>query len=443
MPNLFESKNNNKNKKDNKEQPLAYRMRPKSLEEIFGQEDIMGEDKILRRAIKSDQIQSLILYGPPGTGKTSIASVIAENTDSDFKVLNAVTSGVSDIRDIIKKAKEKKDLYNTRTILFIDEIHRFNKAQQDALLPAVEKGIVVMIGATTENPYFEVNSPLLSRSRIFQLKPLKKEHVKEIIDDALNSEKGLKDYNVEIDSETVDYIAEIANGDARVALNTLEAAVLTTPVNKEGKIIIDQDIIRNSLQKKSLNYDKKGDNHYDNISALIKSMRGSDPDAALFWLAKMIEAGEDPKFIARRIVIHAAEDVGLADPRALLIANAAFNAVNTVGLPEARIPLAEAVIYLASAPKSNSVIKAIDEALEYVRSNPTGTVPVHLRSSNYQGSQNLGSGVSYDYPHNHENNYVEQRYFPEEIEEQNFLEWSNSGEEEKLKNFLAELKNKN
>ncbi len=442
MPNLFESENNNKKNHNHKEQPLAYRMRPKSLDEIYGQKDIMGENKILRRAIKSDQIQSLILYGPPGTGKTSIASVIAKNTDSEFKVLNAVTSGVSDIRDIIEEAKEKKDLYNTRTILFIDEIHRFNKAQQDALLPAVEKGIVIMIGATTENPYFEVNSPLLSRSRIFQLKPLNKDHIKEIIHDALNSEKGLKDYNVEIDSDTIGYIAEVANGDARVALNTLEAAVLTTPVNKQGETIIDQDIIRNSLQKKSLNYDKKGDNHYDNISALIKSMRGSDPDAALFWLAKMIEAGEDPKFIARRIVIHAAEDVGLADPRALLIANAAFNAVNTVGLPEARIPLAEAVIYIASAPKSNSVVKAIDEALEYVRSNPTGTVPVHLRTSNYKGAQDLDRVVTYEYPHNYKNNYVEQRYFPEEIDKQNFLEWSNSGEEEKYKKFLQELKKK-
>jgi len=441
LPNLFESKNSNENKNNNKEQPLAYRMRPKSLDEIYGQEDIMGENKILRRAIKSDQIQSLILYGPPGTGKTSIASVIAENTDSDFKILNAVTSGVNDIREIIKEAKEKKDLYNTRTILFIDEIHRFNKAQQDALLPAVEKGIVIMIGATTENPYFEVNSPLLSRSRIFQLKPLKKENIEAIIHDALNSKNGLKDYNVVIDSDTIDYIADIANGDARVALNTLEASVLTTPVDKEGQIIIDQDIIRNSLQKKSLNYDKKGDNHYDNISALIKSMRGSDPDAALFWLAKMIEAGEDPKFIARRIVIHAAEDVGLADPRALLIANAAFDAVNTVGLPEARIPLAEAVIYIASAPKSNSVVKAIDKALKYVRSNPTGTVPVHLRSSNYKGAQNLGRGVSYKYPHDYKNNYVEQNYFPEEIEEQSFLNWSNSGEEEKYKEFLEQLKN--
>ncbi|MFO7815739.1 MAG: replication-associated recombination protein A [Halanaerobiales bacterium] len=442
MPNLFENKSNNENT-NNKEEPLAYRMRPKTLDEIYGQEDIMGENKILRRAIKSDQIQSLILYGPPGTGKTSIASVIAENTDSDFKVLNAVTSGVGDIRDIIKEAQEKKDLYNTGTILFIDEIHRFNKAQQDALLPAVEKGIVIMIGATTENPYFEVNSPLLSRSRIFQLNPLKKENIIEIIKDALNSKKGLQDYNVKISSDTIDYIAEIANGDARVALNTLEAAVLTTPVNKEGKIILDHDLIMNSIQKKSLNYDKSGDNHYDNISALIKSMRGSDPDAALFWLAKMIEAGEDPKFIARRIVIHAAEDVGLADPRALLIASAAFNAVNTVGMPEARIPLAEAVIYIASAPKSNSVVKAIDKALEYIRSNPTGTVPLHLRSSNYSEVQNLDSEASYKYPHSYENNYVVQRYFPEEIKEQNFLEWNNSGEEQKIKKFLDNLKKKN
>ena len=437
MPNLFE---NNSNENEHK-QPLAYRMRPKNLSDIYGQEDIMGKDKILRRAIEADQIQSLILYGPPGTGKTSIASVIAENTDSDFKVLNAVTSGVGDIRDIIKEAKDKKDLYNTRTILFIDEIHRFNKAQQDALLPAVEKGIVIMIGATTENPYFEVNSPLLSRSRIFQLKPLSKEDIVNIINDALKSNRGLKDYNIQIENETIEFIAELSDGDARMALNTLEAAVLTTPLNKEGEIVLDKDIIRNSLQKKSLNYDKKGDNHYDNISALIKSMRGSDPDAALFWLAKMIEAGEDPKFIARRIIIHAAEDVGLADPQALLVANAAFDAVTKVGLPEARIPLAEAVIYIATAPKSNTAVTAIDKALDFVKNNPTGTVPPHLRSSNYRGAKDLGSGISYKYPHNYENNYVKQRYFPEEIEEQKFFEFSDSGREAKLKEYMKKLKN--
>jgi len=438
LPNLFENNKNN----DNHQQPLAYRMRPKSLDDIYGQADILGENKILRRAIEADQIQSLILYGPPGTGKTSIASVIAENTDSDFKVLNAVTSGVGDIRDIIKEAKEKKDLYNTRTILFIDEIHRFNKAQQDALLPAVEKGIVIMIGATTENPYFEVNSPLLSRSRIFQLEPLKKEDIINIINDALNSKKGLADYNIEIDEDTIHFIAKISEGDARVALNTLESAVLTSPVNSEGKILITKDIIREALQKKSLNYDKKGDNHYDNISALIKSMRGSDPDAALFWLAKMIEAGEDPKFIARRIIIHAAEDVGLADPQALLVANAAFEAVTKVGLPEARIPLAEAVIYIASAPKSNTAVKAIDKALEFVRNNPTGTVPVHLRSSNYKGAKDLGRGIEYKYPHNYENNYVKQNYFPPEIDKQKFFEFSDSGNEKRLKDFLKKLKDK-
>ncbi|HMA58748.1 MAG TPA: replication-associated recombination protein A [Halanaerobiales bacterium] len=438
MPNLFENDKNN----DNHQQPLAYRMRPKSLDDIYGQADILGENKILRRAIEADQIQSLILYGPPGTGKTSIASVIAENTDSDFKVLNAVTSGVGDIRDIIKEAKEKKDLYNTRTILFIDEIHRFNKAQQDALLPAVEKGIVIMIGATTENPYFEVNSPLLSRSRIFQLEPLKKEDIINIINDALNSKMGMADYNIGIDEDTIDFIAKISEGDARVALNTLESAVLTTPVNGEGKILITKDIIREALQKKSLNYDKKGDNHYDNISALIKSMRGSDPDAALFWLAKMIEAGEDPKFIARRIIIHAAEDVGLADPQALLVANAAFEAVTKVGLPEARIPLAEAVIYIASAPKSNTAVKAIDKALDFVRNNPTGTVPVHLRSSNYKGAKDLGRGIEYKYPHNYKNNYVKQNYFPEEIDKQKFFEFSDLGNEKRLRDFLKKLKDK-
>lgn len=436
MSNLFSN-----DKKNNREEPLAYRMRPESLDQIYGQEDILGQDRILRRAIKADQIQSLILYGPPGTGKTSIASVIAENTDSRFKVLNAVTSGVNDIRRIIKEAKERRDLYDKSTILFIDEIHRFNKAQQDALLPAVEKGIIIMIGATTENPYFEINSPLLSRSRIFELKPLSKKNILQIIKDALNQKRGLKNYNVRIDEDTIDYIAELANGDARAALNTLEAAVLTTPVNKDAEIALNKEIIRNSLQKKSLNYDKNGDNHYDNISALIKSMRGSDPDAALFWLAKMIEAGEDPKFIARRLIIHAAEDVGLADPQALLIANAAFDAVHVVGMPEGRIPLAEAVIYIASAPKSNSVIKAIDSALEYVKNNKTGTVPAHLRSSNYRGAKNLGRGVSYKYPHNYPKHYVKQRYFPQEVEEKTFLQLANSEQEKKIKRFLENLKN--
>jgi putative ATPase len=438
---LFENNSQNKN-----QQPLAYRMRPKSLDELHCQDEIMGDGKILYRAIKADQIQSLILYGPPGTGKTSIASIIAESTDSDFQVLNAVTSGVKDIRKIINKAKEKKDLYNTNTILFIDEIHRFNKAQQDALLPAVEKGIVIMIGATTENPYFEVNSPLLSRSRVFQLKPLSKENIIEIINNAISSKKGLKDYNIKIDHETIKFIADISNGDARVALNTLESAVLTTPLNKEGNILINKDVIRNSLQKKKINYDKKGDNHYDTISAMIKSMRGSDPDAALFWLAKMIEAGEDPKFIARRLVIHAAEDVGLADPQALLIANAAFDAVNTVGLPEARIPLAEAVIYISSSPKSNSVVKAIDNALNFVRNNPIGTVPFHLRSSNYTQTENIiDDDIEYKYPHNYDNNYVKQNYFPEEVVEQKFIEFQKSGEEKKFKKYMSiieKLKNK-
>lgn len=434
MVDLFE--NNSENKK---QQPLAYRMRPKSLDELYGQDEIMGNGKILNRAIKSDQIQSLILYGPPGTGKTSIASIIAESTNSDFQVLNAVTSGVKDIRKIINEAKENKDLYNTNTILFIDEIHRFNKAQQDALLPAVEKGVVIMIGATTENPYFEVNSPLLSRSRVFQLKPLNKDNIIEIIKNAISSKRGLKDYSIKIDPATIEYIAEISNGDARVALNTLESAVLTTPLNKKGNILINKEVIRNSLQKKKINYDKKGDNHYDTISAMIKSMRGSDPDAALFWLAKMIEAGEDPKFIARRLVIHAAEDVGLADPQALLIANAAFDAVNTVGLPEARIPLAEAVIYIASSPKSNTVVKAIDNALDYVRNNPIGTVPFHLRSSNYTQTENTDDDIEYKYPHNYDNNYVKQKYFPEEVREQKFIEFQKSGEENKFKNYIKKI----
>src|SRR6056297_2042034 len=396
-------------------------MRPKTLDEFYGQEEIVGENKLLNRAIEADRLQSLIFYGPPGTGKTSIAQIIAKKTEADFVKLNAVTSGVKDIRKVIKKGKNNQNMYNSNTILFIDEIHRFNKAQQDALLPAVEKGIVIMIGATTENPYFEVNSPLLSRSRIFQLKPLDKKDIVNIINDALNSKKGLKNYNIEIDKKTIDYIAK----------------------NKEGKIVIDKEVVKNTLQKKNLSYDKKGDNHYDNISALIKSMRGSDPDAALFWLAKMIEAGEDPKFIARRVIIHAAEDVGLADTQALLVANAAFDAVTKVGLPEARIPLAEAVIYISSAPKSNTAVTAIDSAIEFVKNNPTGTVPLHLRSSNYKGAKDLGRGVSYKYPHNYKNHYVDQNYFPEEVGKQKFFDYSDSGNEKDLKEYMKNLRDNN
>lgn len=434
--NLFENVD-----KDKKDQPLAYRMRPKSLEEFYGQEEIVGENKLLSRAIKADRLQSLIFYGPPGTGKTSLAQVIANQTEAEFIKLNAVTSGVKDIREVIKKAKSNKNLYNKKTILFIDEIHRFNKSQQDALLPSVENGTVIMVGATTENPYFEVNSPLLSRSRIFRLEKLDPEQILKILSRALNDkENGLGKLDVEISKRDLKFIAELADGDARVALNTLELAVLTTHSDKNGKIEITKEIIEDSMQKRILNYDKNGDNHYDVISAFIKSMRGSDPDAAVYWLARLIVSGEDPKFIARRVIIHAAEDVGMADPTALILAEAAARAVEQIGFPEARIPLAEAVIYIASAPKSNSVINAIDNAVKYVESNKAGDVPAHLRDSHYSGAESLGHGLDYKYPHNYEYHYVEQEYMPEELKNKRFYNPTELGREKKTKQFLEFLR---
>lgn len=433
--NLFENAD-----QDKSDQPLAYRMRPKSLEDFYGQEEIVGENKLLSRAIKADRLQSLIFYGPPGTGKTSLAQVIANQTEAEFIKLNAVTSGVKDIREVIKKAKSNKNLYNKKTILFIDEIHRFNKSQQDALLPSVENGTVIMIGATTENPYFEVNSPLLSRSRIFRLDKLDSEQILKILNRSLNDkENGLGKLDIEISEKDLKFISELADGDARVALNTLELAVLTTHSDKNGKIKITKEIIEDSMQKRILNYDKNGDNHYDVISAFIKSMRGSDPDAAVYWLARLIVSGEDPKFIARRVVIHAAEDVGMADPTALILAEAAARAVEQIGFPEARIPLAEAVIYIASAPKSNSVIKAIDKAVKYVENNKAGDVPPHLRDSHYSGAEELGHGIDYKYPHNYQNNYVGQEYMPNKLKNKKFYKPNEMGREKKTKQFLEFL----
>lgn len=429
--NLFEDNHSDRDK------PLAYRMRPRELDDVYGQEEIMGKGKLLYRSIVADRIQSLILYGPPGTGKTSIAQVIASRTSSDFVRLNAVTSGVKDLREVIEKAKMSLELHNRKTIMFIDEIHRFNKAQQDALLPAVEEGIIVMIGATTENPYFEVNSPLLSRSRIFKLNRLTREDIMNILRRALaDKERGLGEFDVEIGSEELEIIADLSEGDGRTALNALELAVLTTPPDKKGKIHIDKNVIAESLQKKVLDYDKNGDNHYDTISAFIKSMRGSDPDAALFWLAKMLEAGEDPKFIARRVMIHAAEDVGLADPQALLIAHAAVKAVEFVGMPEAQIPLAEAVLYISSAPKSNSVVRGIGSAREFVRNNNTGIVPVHLRDSSYKGAEKFGHGKDYKYPHDYPGNFVKQQYLPEGLEDLRFYYPGENGKELTMKKRL-------
>lgn len=439
--NLFENQNNQEN---NNQRPLAFRMRPRSLEEFYGQKEIVGENKLLSRAIKADRLQSLIFYGPPGTGKTSLAQVIANQTEAEFVKLNAVTSGVKDIREVIKKAKSNRNLYNKKTILFIDEIHRFNKSQQDALLPSVENGTVIMIGATTENPYFEVNSPLLSRSRIFRLEKLNSRQIFSILKKALSdSERGLGKLKVEIKDKDLEFIAELADGDARVALNTLELAVLTTPADKKGVISINQEIIEDSMQKKILNYDRSGDNHYDIISAFIKSMRGSDPDAAIYWLARMIVSGEDPKFIARRVVIHAAEDVGMADPTALIIAESAARAVEQIGFPEAKIPLAEAVIYIAAAPKSNSVVKAINSAVEYVENNKAGDVPPHLKDSHYAGASELGHGIDYKYPHSYSKNYVEQNYLPENMQGISFYEPGSMGREKKTSQFLEYLKNNN
>ncbi|MFW6006481.1 MAG: replication-associated recombination protein A [Halanaerobiales bacterium] len=429
--NLFD---NQQSQKNNEDKPLAYRMRPESFDELYGQEEIIGEGKLLRRAIEADRLRSLIFYGPPGTGKTSIAQIIAEKTEAEFVRINAVTSGVKELREVIKKGKNNLSMYNKKTILFIDEIHRFNKSQQDALLPAVEEGIVIMIGATTENPYFEVNSPLLSRSRIFKLKPLKENDIYNILLYALkNEKKGLGSYQVDIDNSTIKYISKLANGDARTALNTLELAVLSTPPDENGNIRVTKKIIADSLQKKVINYDKDGDNHYDTISAFIKSIRGSDPDAAIFWLAKLIEAGEDPKFIARRVIVHAAEDIGLADPQALSVANAAARAVEYVGMPEARIPLAEAVLYLATAPKSNSVVTSIDSAINFVKNNNTGNVPLHLRDTHYQGAEDLDHGKGYKYPHDYPGNYVKQRYFPENIEDVSFYSPGNNKREKQIK----------
>ncbi|HHU92944.1 MAG TPA: replication-associated recombination protein A [Halanaerobiaceae bacterium] len=435
--NLFEYNQAN----TNLDKPLAYRMRPRNLEELFGQEHILAEGKLLNRAIKADRINSLILYGPPGTGKTSIAQVIANQTKGDFVRLNAVTSGVKELREVIDQARNTLLLHNKRTILFIDEIHRFNKAQQDALLPAVEEGIVILIGATTENPYFEVNSPLLSRSRIFRLNPLGEEDIINILKKALtDKERGLGGFNVEISPNELKIIARLSNGDARTALNALELAVLTTPPDGEGVIRINEEIIAESLQKKILNYDKDGDNHYDIVSAFIKSMRGSDPDAALFWLARMLEAGEDPKIIARRIIVHAAEDVGLADPMALLVAVVAARAVEFVGMPEAQIPLAEAVLYIATAAKSNSVYKGISAAMDYVRNNNTGSVPLHLRDASYRGAEKLGHGIDYKYPHDYPGHYVQQDYLPEGLKDLRFYYPGEEGKEFQIKERLKKLK---
>ena len=423
-----------------KESPLASRLRPKTLDEFCGQEHIVGKGRLLYRAIKADRISSVIFYGPPGTGKTTLAKIIANTTKSEFKQLNATTSGVKDIKEIIEEAKDIYGMNNKKTILFIDEIHRFNKSQQDSLLPHVEDGTIILIGATTENPYFEVNKALVSRSIIFELKPLDKENIKILIKRALNdNERGLGIYNAEITNEALDFLSDRANGDARTALNAIELAVLTTDKNEKGKIIIDIGIAEECIQKRALNYDKDGDNHYDTISAFIKSMRGSDPVAALYYLAKMIYAGEDPKFIARRIVICASEDVGNADPHALQVAVSAAEAVNFIGMPESRIILAQAVTYIACAPKSNASYIAIDKALEDVKNISIKTVPPHLKDCHYSGSKELGH-TGYKYAHDYEGHYVKQQYLPDELLGKIYYEPSDNGIEKKIKASLNRLR---
>ncbi|MCR4426788.1 MAG: replication-associated recombination protein A [Firmicutes bacterium] len=397
--------------------PLAARMRPLVLDEIVGQDHILGPGRLLRRAIEADRLGSVILYGPPGSGKTTIAEVVASSTKSEFVRVNAVTAGVADIRQAVVDARERAKLFEKQTILFIDEIHRFNRTQQDALLPAVEDGTVTLIGATTQNPFFDVNPPLVSRSRIFRLEPLGPEEIRLILKRALaDSERGLGQMAVDVDQDALDHLADYANGDARSALNALEVAVLSTPPGEDGRIRITLAVAEDSIQRRALRYDAGGDAHYDVTSAFIKSIRGSDPDAALHYLARMLESGEDPRFIARRLMIHASEDVGLADSHAIAVAVAAAEVVERVGLPEARLALAHATIYIAVAPKSNSVLTAITSALEDVRNLPSPEIPAHLRDSSYKGAAALGHGKGYKYPHDHPGSHVEQQYMPDGLE---------------------------
>ncbi|AIG25640.1 AAA family ATPase [Brevibacillus laterosporus] len=398
--------------------PLAARMRPKNLDEVVGQQHILAKGSLLRRAIEADQISSLIFYGPPGTGKTTLAKVIARTTKSHFSELNAVTAGVADIRRIVEEAKDRLVMNNQRTTLFIDEIHRFNKSQQDALLPYVEEGTVILIGATTENPFFEVNAALLSRSQIFSLQSLTDEDLGQVIDRALTDElEGLGELRVKMTPEAKEHLMHYAEGDARRLLNALELAATTTPLNEAGEIVITLDVAVESIQRRAVRYDKSGDNHYDTVSAFIKSIRGSDPDGALYWLARMIDAGEDPRFIARRLIISASEDIGNADPQALSVAVSCFQALELIGMPEGRIALGQATTYLATAPKSNAAYMGINQALMHVQKEGHKPVPVHLRDRHYKGAARLGHGEGYLYPHNYPEGYVKQRYLPEGVEE--------------------------
>jgi len=424
-----------------KEAPLAARMRPRTLDEVVGQEHILGRDKLLYRAIKADKVSSVIFYGPPGTGKTTLAKVIAGTTNAWFTQLNATVAGKKDMEEVVAKAKENQGMYGRRTILFIDEIHRFNKSQQDYLLPFVEDGTVVLIGATTENPYFEVNGALLSRSLLFELKPLPVEAVKKLIRKAVyDPDAGMGAYDAMIEEEALDFLADISGGDARHALNAVELGVMTTDRQADGKIHITLDVAQECIQKRAVRYDKTGDNHYDTISAFIKSMRGSDPDAAVYYLARMLKAGESVTFIARRIMICASEDVGNADPNAIVVATNASLAVERIGMPEAQIILSQAASYVACAPKSNASCEAISRAMEEVEKSGNLPIPSHLQDAHYKGARQLGRGTGYKYAHDYPNHYVEQQYLPYELTGKEFYQPSGNGYEEKIREHMRRLK---
>lgn len=424
-----------------KESPLASRMRPTTLDEVVGQKHIIGKDKLLYRAIKADKLGSVIFYGPPGTGKTTLAKVIANTTSARFEQINATVAGKKDMEEIVKNAKDSIGMYGQKTILFVDEIHRFNKSQQDYLLPFVEDGTITLIGATTENPYFEVNNALLSRSRIFELKPLEKQDIRELVMRAVyDMEKGMGTYGADITDEAADFLADVANGDARAALNAVELGILTTDKSDDGKIHITIDVAAECIQKRVVRYDHDGDNHYDTISAFIKSMRGSDPDAAVYYLARMLYAGEDVKFIARRIMICASEDVGNADPNALVVAVSAAQAVERIGMPESQIILSQAAAYVATAPKSNAAYMGIAKAMKTVADTRTMPVPSHLQDRHYKGAEKLGHGLGYKYAHDYPNHYVTQRYLPDGMEGMRFYEPSENGYEKKIREHMEFIK---
>lgn len=424
-----------------KESPLASRMRPTTLDEVVGQKHIIGKDKLLYRAIKADKLGSVIFYGPPGTGKTTLAKVIANTTSARFEQINATVAGKKDMEEIVKNAKDSIGMYGQKTILFVDEIHRFNKSQQDYLLPFVEDGTITLIGATTENPYFEVNNALLSRSRIFELKPLEKQDIRELVMRAVyDTEKGMGTYGADITDEAADFLADVANGDARAALNAVELGILTTDKSDDGKIHITINVAAECIQKRVVRYDHDGDNHYDTISAFIKSMRGSDPDAAVYYLARMLYAGEDVKFIARRIMICASEDVGNADPNALVVAVSAAQAVERIGMPESQIILSQAAAYVATAPKSNAAYMGIAKAMKTVADTRTMPVPAHLQDRHYKGAEKLGHGLGYKYAHDYPNHYVTQQYLPDGMEGMRFYEPSENGYEKKIREHMEFIK---